>query len=392
MFWLNLGLLVLLTAGHSKILVTVVNRLHARPMPERWLRHLRHAHDAAILGFFPLILWRVGFGGAGLLTGGRWGELSLGWKFYFAACAVGAAGLAASSLRWWLKRVPALQLSNHSHTVDVAKKLGRAPVGDGPYRFLTRVPGNEIFRIEVSEKRYRLPRLPREWHGLSILHLSDLHFLGTVDRPYFEEVAALSAELQPELIVFTGDLLDRQELVDWLPSTLGKLTAPLGCYYILGNHDWFLEPDAIRDKMNSLGWRDLAGRTATLERGGQSLVLGGTERPWMGTHPDYSSAAPGAFRVLLSHTPDNLPWARAQKIDLMLSGHNHGGQVVLPLLGPIYSPSRYGVRFAGGVFYEEPTALYVSRGVSARHPLRWNCLPELTKLVLESPLSRPLDG
>jgi predicted MPP superfamily phosphohydrolase len=59
--------------------------------------------------------------------------------------------------------------------------------------------------------------------------------------------------------------------------------------------------------------------------------------------------------------------------------------VVLPVLGPIYSPSRFGVRYAGGVFFEEPTMLYVSRGLSAKHALRWNCPPELTKLVLESP-------
>ena len=104
----------------------------------------------------------------------------------------------------------------------------------------------------------------------------------------------------------------------------------------------------------------------------------------MGSHPDFSSAPEDAFRVLLIHTPDNLPWAKQQQVDVMLSGHNHGGQVVLPIIGPVYSPSRFGVRYAGGVFWEDPTLLYVSRGISSRHPLRFRCLPELTKLVLES--------
>ena len=66
----------------------------------------------------------------------------------------------------------------------------------------------------------------------------------------------------------------------------------------------------------------------------------------------------------------------------MLSGHNHGGQIVLPVLGPVYSPSRFGVKYAAGTFHEPPTLLHVSRGLSGRYPLRWNCLPEVTRIVL----------
>ena len=72
-------------------------------------------------------------------------------------------------------------------------------------------------------------------------------------------------------------------------------------------------------------------------------------------------------------------------IDLMLSGHNHGGQIILPVIGPVFAPSKYGVRYAGGAFWAVPTFLYVSRGLAGRHPLRLNCPPELTRLILESP-------
>ena len=68
----------------------------------------------------------------------------------------------------------------------------------------------------------------------------------------------------------------------------------------------------------------------------------------------------------------------------MLAGHNHGGQVCLPLIGPVYSPSRYGCRFAAGAFYRDPTLLVVTRGLSGRHPLRWLCRPELTRIVLQA--------
>jgi len=387
MIWLNLFIFVLLAAGHTELIVTLVNRVHALRIHRETLRHLRHAHDLLLIAFPVLLVGWLGFGGPGLLTGGRWDALSWGWWLYFGLCGCGVGGLLFSSLRNLLRPIPTVQVANHSHIVDVAARLGYAPLVDGPYRRMARVPGNEIFQLEVSEKTYRLPRLPQEWDGLSILHLSDLHYIGTVDRPYFEQVMDIAADMQADLIVFTGDLLDRQELLAWLPETLGRLSARLGCYFILGNHDWEhgLDPDETRRALSDLGWQDTAGQTLCIDHNGRTLAIGGSECPWMGEHPDFSGAPEDAFRLLLSHTPDNLPWARRQGIDLMLSGHNHGGQVVLPGIGPVYAPSRFGVRYAGGVFWEDPTLMYVTRGISGQYPLRLNCRPELTKLILRSP-------
>ena len=305
--------------------------------------------------------------------------------------------------------------SNHSHLVDLADRLGRRPIGNGPFQWMTRIPGNEVFHVQVSEKTHPVTRLPQDWNGLSILHLSDFHFIGTVDRPFFEEVCRLGQETDPDLIVFTGDLLDDARLVDWVSTTLCRLSAPLGCYYILGNHDWYVRQGAcdvgcappthssssaerisddpltdVRHRLKSAGWNDVAGSVVTMIHQGHSLAIGGTELPWMGEHPDFTSAPDDAFRLLLSHTPDNLSWAKNQRIDLMLSGHNHGGQVVLPVVGPVYSPSLSGCRYSAGAFLEDPTLLYVTRGISGRHPLRWRCPPELTKLVLTA-MEQPVD-
>jgi predicted MPP superfamily phosphohydrolase len=302
----------------------------------------------------------------------------------FGFCLAGIAGLCASSVRWWMWRPAQCQQSNHSHVVDVANRLGSRPIGKGPLRLMTRLPGNNVFKLQTAEKTFVVPGLPREWDGLSIIHVSDLHFIGTIDRPFFEEVIAEASALRADLAVFTGDLLDNMRLLDWIPATLGRLDAPLGRYFILGNHDWKLEPDRIRRAVSDSGWTDVAGRVVCLEHKGDKLAVGGDELPWMGEHPDFSAVPDETFRLLLSHSPDNLEWAREQRVQLMLSGHNHGGQVVLPIVGPVYSPSRYGVRYAGGSFWSEPTLLYVSRGVSGKHPLRINCLPEITKLVLRS--------
>ena len=391
--WWNLFLLFLITAGHTELQVTMVNRLHAGRISCGVLRHIRHIHDLMI-PLFPLaLIWFLGIRGPGLLVGGTWDDVSLVWRIVMGICWLGVWGLFYSTVRWWLYRVPVNQLSHQSRIVDIAERIGGLPVGDGPFRWLTKFPGNEIFQVDVVEKELRIPGLPMNWDGLSILHLTDLHMIGTTSKSFFEEVVKLAEEMPADIVVMTGDLLDKQALVEWLPSTLGKLNARLGCYFILGNHDWFLKPAEIRKAMTDLGWIDVSGCTVRIEadrvsvdsttgQSGPALLIGGSERPWMGEHPSFETDEKSAFRLFLSHSPDNLPWAKKNGVDLMLSGHNHGGQVVLPVIGPVYSPSKYGVRYASGLFWEEPTLLFVSRGLSSRHPLRLGCHPELTKLIL----------
>ena len=87
---------------------------------------------------------------------------------------------------------------------------------------------------------------------------------------------------------------------------------------------------------------------------------------------------------MLSHSPDQIRWARNHNIQLMLAGHTHGGQGRLPLLGPILSPSLYGSRFASGQFYHDPTTMHVTRGLGGTRLLRLNCPPELSLLTLRS--------
>jgi len=397
MDWYNAALFLLFVAGHTELQVALLNRLYAVPLRCGTLRHCRHLHDVLVPLFPVLLVWFAGVRGPKLLLGGSWDDVSAGWWCLFALCLVGAVGLCVSTCRWQLRNRSAGRPAATSTVIDIADRLEERPLGEGPHRFLLHVPGNEVFQVEFAEKMVRHPRWPPEWDGLRILHLSDLHFTGTIDRPFFTELIAVAIEQRPHLIAFTGDLLDRQALTDWLPETLGRLHAPLGCYFILGNHDWYLQPDESRRALRELGWTDVsaaAGKIpgeriqAVLEQPANgpdvedSLFIGGDERPWMGTAADFSGTDAAAFRLLLSHTPDNLPWAKSNDVDLMLAGHNHGGQVVLPVIGPVYSPSRFGVKYSGGLFWEPPTLLHVSRGVSGKHPLRWWCRPEVTTLVL----------
>lgn len=398
MVLLNAIILLLLIAGHTEVLVTLVNRTHGLRIPGSILRHIRHLHDVLLPTFAVLLIWQVGFNAPGVLKGGSWAELSIAWKAWLGICAVGLGGLLCSSARWLAARLPKALLSNHSTIVNIETELGRRPITKGKFEFLTHVPGNQLLEVEVNEKTVRFDRrtlTPCKTGNatdsvenavvtrLSILHISDLHFIGTLEREFFEAVIQHAIGLNADIAVFTGDLLDEQSLASWIPSTLGRISAPLGNFYILGNHDWYLDPGPIRSEFEACGWTAVAGEVGRARSADLNIEIGGTELPWMGQHPTFSPTDPDTLRILLSHTPDNLAWAKQQSVPLMLSGHNHGGQVVLPLIGPVYAPSVHGVRYASGTFHEDGTLLHVSRGVSGRHPLRWNCRPEITKLVLE---------
>lgn len=382
---LNGFALLALVAGHTELWVAAINRFHSFRLSSEFLKWSRRLHDVAITGFPPVLVWRVGLAEGGVLRGGRWNNLPLVWEVVSAVCAAGFAGLVIATARWqWRRRQP-IGRNDSSERIDVAGQLGGRPIGSGPYQLLARLPLNEAFEVEISHKTLRPQGLPDALDGLRILHLSDVHFLGTIDRSYFETVFDRLTQTPVDLIAFTGDLFDNLACRDWLATTFARLDAPHGKLFILGNHDWYLDPPAIRGDLTALGWTDVGGSSRVLEVRGEAVMVAGSESPWLGERPELPRAddnSSATFRLLLSHSPDDLPWARRHGIDLMLAGHNHGGQVVLPVIGPVYSPSRFGVRYAGGTFLEPPTVLHVSRGLSGRHPLRWSCLPEVTVLTL----------
>jgi len=381
MDWLNAVILFVLFAGHCELMAAWINRVHALPLRRSFLKATRGLHDVLVLGFLPVVVWRVGFSGPNLLSGGEWLALPGPWCAYFACCGLGVASLAWSSGVWLTRTRPEVRASR---LVNVANELGHSPSGPGLRGRIARVRGNEVFLLEIDTKELLIDRLPSELDGLSIAHLSDTHFRGPVGLDYFRYAFDRITEMEADFAVFTGDLLDEPELARWLPETFGKVTAPLGCWFILGNHDAFLELEPVRRMMADLGWRDLAGQTAIVEHRDRRILLGGDETPWMGHPPKRTDRDAVDLSILLSHSPDNFHRAAGDGVDLVLSGHNHGGQVCLPLLGPIYSPSRFGIRYAAGTFRRHSTTLHVSRGMSAERPLRWNCPPEVTKLVLRA--------
>lgn len=273
-------------------------------------------------------------------------------------------------------------LKEETKTIHIPDLLGFKPVGEGKHRAAASIPYNQLFDLDLTVKTLALPRLPVEWEGLTILHLSDLHFCGTPDRAYHERVVDLCMNWNPDIVALTGDYVDSLAHHEWLEPVLGKLKAREAKLAIVGNHDYWYQPERVREALGAMGCVIPRNSWEQIEVRGRPLVVIGNECPWLRPAPDLSNCPEDVFRLCLSHTPDNIAWAKRNRIDLMLSGHVHGGQIRFPVIGSLLVPSRYGRRYDCGVFDEKPMVLHVSRGIGGEHPLRFNCRPEAVLLVL----------
>lgn len=369
--------------GHLVLLVGTHNWFYGLRMP-RWGGDVVHAVHALLVLALPV----------GLVLG--WGY-SLDGLFAWPGCAVHGAVLGylfvcqAVALVWlpWdtfrrlTRRQPAGTV--RGEVVNVERQLGRCLRGQGHHAFLGRLPGNEIFHVEYVERHLHPARLPEAWDGLTILHLSDLHLHGTPDHDYFAALLDRCAAWAPDIVAITGDVADSPRHHEWIAPLLGRLRWRIAAFAIMGNHDHRFDVELIRGELRQLGITVLQNDWREVEVRGERLVVVGHEGPWLRPAPDLTDCPDGPFRLCLSHTPDNMAWARRQGMDLVLAGHVHGGQIRLPPFGSILVPSRCGRRYDWGAFEEDGTLLYVSRGISGEHPVRYNCLPEVTLLTLRRP-------
>ncbi|MBV8678635.1 MAG: metallophosphoesterase [Planctomycetaceae bacterium] len=303
---------------------------------------------------------------------------------YALAClAIALVGLPATTLARSFRRQPP-GISVRDAEIDLAQRHGtEVLIGRGKRAWMLRLPGNEAFRLRKRDWDVVLPSLPIAWDGLSLLQISDLHFSPAYSRRFFELMLDEAATVEADLVLFTGDLIDHDAAIEWIVPLLSRIEGRLGSYAILGNHDYDHDHLRTRQALVEAGFTDLEGRWATLAIEGLTLALGGTSAPW-GPRLDPGLMPDADFRLVLSHSPDLLPKAARWGIDLMLSGHNHGGQVRLPVIGPVFMPSRYSRRFDRDFFRIGPTLLHVSQGVAAKDPIRYGCVPEISRLTLRS--------
>jgi predicted MPP superfamily phosphohydrolase len=360
--------------GHACVLTSILNNLYGRPIPKPLLKAVRLL-IGLLIGAFPFVIvfWDR------LVPDSIGGLLLL---YCFACDTVAVLFLVITAARL-LRPRPAALVAEKTETLDLWKQLGPAAVGDGKYRWATRLPFNCVFQVDFTELTLVVPKLPPAWDGLSILLLSDLHFHGTPSRAFFEAVFdKLTDGPRPDLVVLAGDYVDTDEHHAWVAPLLGRLTATEGRYAILGNHDTHHDPERLHRELTVAGYTVLRNgwREATIR--GERCVVVGHEGPWFRPPPDLANAPDGPFRLCVSHTPDNFYWGQRNGVGLMLCGHVHGGQIRVPVVGSIFVPSVYGRRFDMGVFEQGDTVMVVGRGLSGKEPLRFRCHPQVIRLML----------
>jgi hypothetical protein len=248
--------------------------------------------------------------------------------------------------------------------------------------------------LEIVHLTITLPRLPDAFTGMKIVQISDIHFQEYTEAAFLDAIVRKVNALAPDLVVLTGDFVSSKPLPRRFSVRLGyhcaerlsQLTCPLR-YAILGNHDCLVGSHAVTDALHSHGIPVLADSFVPLERNGQRVWLAGI-KDVLEERPNLEAALPAGRSahepvILLAHEPDFADHAVGRQVDLVLSGHTHGGQILLPMLPPLLLPDM-GVKYVHGLFrLSDGMQLYVNRGIGAvTLPFRFRCQPEMTVITL----------
>ena len=238
----------------------------------------------------------------------------------------------------------------------------------------------------VREVTLSHPLLPREFSGLRVAQISDLHAGMFMPPERLGQVRDAVDALRPDLIAFTGDQLDRREVdAEFFVHGLAGIAAPFGVYGILGNHDHMAGPHLARAAIEAVGIAPLVNCSVTLHRRGARLYLAGVDDLDGGTGwgPDFGAVAshPDEFCLMLCHQPNGWRSARAAGANIMLAGHTHGGQIALPSRG--VNLARLRTPYLAGPYLKAGQILYVSRGIGVGAvPLRFGVPPEIDLITL----------
>jgi uncharacterized protein len=242
-------------------------------------------------------------------------------------------------------------------------------------------------RAAVTDQRIWLSGLPQAFSGLRVLQLSDIHHSLFFPLDRVAAVVELSNRLKPDLVALTGDFVTySRRSIEPVAEMLGTLQARLGVVAVLGNHDFRVGADKVQRALRRQRIRVLRNRHMMLRDGGDALPIAGVDD--LGYGADLSTALKGipdgSATILLAHNPRLVRRAAHHGVGLVLSGHTHGGQVNLPLLGSVYGRSPEQLRFKIGWDRLGATQIYVSRGIGTIVlPWRLRCPAEIPCLELQ---------
>jgi len=253
--------------------------------------------------------------------------------------------------------------------------------------------------IEVTRTTIASNRLPRSFSGYRIAHVSDLH-----NTEYGKGNSTLLQKLKqekPDIIVITGDLVDSRHTNIYIGLEFAAKAVEIAqVFYVTGNHEARLDEYEMLEKgLRDAGVIVIRDESCRIKRNNEEILLIGLDDPrftlksdWFGeTRPMVTTklmdlkAGSDEFTVLLSHRPELFDIYAENNIDLVLSGHTHGGQIRLPFIGAVLAPDQgFFPKYDAGHFYSGNTNMIVSKGLgNSLFPIRINCRPELVIVTLE---------
>ena len=264
----------------------------------------------------------------------------------------------------------------------------QVPIGWVLERIAKRLAHWERAELVTPEIEIAIRDLPAAFAGYRIALVTDLHRGPVVPAWWLERVADCVRALAPDLVVLGGDFVSHTKHdLDDLGPILARFAATDGVSAVLGNHDHWVGADAVGSVIIGAGAELLHNRHRLIRRGGGALAIAGVDDFTHGAvRPrDALREVPREVpRVLISHNPDLVEYLPADlRVDLVLSGHTHNGQVHWPIIGPLTVPSQFGRRYMHGLKRVGERWIYVSAGVgSSAMPLRWGNPPELPVIKL----------
>ena len=243
----------------------------------------------------------------------------------------------------------------------------------------------EPYMLVVERRAIGLRRLPRQLDGLRILQISDVHHSPFTGSAQIERAIETANSLEPDIIALTGDYVSHERsYAAPCAEMLGRLRARHGVYAVLGNHDHWTDAALITDLFRAEGIRVLVNEGMRFEMNGASFWLAGVDDTMVGLE-DLPLALAGSradeMKLLLAHNPVILRRAARAGVDLVLSGHTHGGQVTWR--SERSASGRPRRRLLRGLGRQGQTQIYVTRGLgTVVLPIRYGCPPEISLLEL----------
>ncbi len=273
----------------------------------------------------------------------------------------------------------------------ISEKISTAVASETPFRELAsnfskvaRSALNEANTLEIEEITISLKRLPKKLDGFRLVHLSDIHHSPFTNLEHIENAVQIANDLSPDMFVLTGDYVSHEtEYVEPVSEVMGRLESEFGTYACLGNHDHWTDAEAVTKSLRNHEIKVLINEGFRFTAKDVSFWLCGVD-DYMLKQTDLKAALHGSFpdemKMLLAHNPVIIRQAMKHDVDVMFSGHTHGGQVKIREKEKKILAHR---RLTSGLHERKNTKIYITRGIgTVVLPVRYQCPPEISLITL----------